>query len=155
MKLRFAHHDEFEQLAAMDERQSYTAADLARLADSRTGFVSVAETARKVPGGFMAIAVGFMAIGYFQPKKLAIKRIAVAPEWRRQGIGSRLIQRAIDTKQRRITCHVNWDNLPGVEFFRAREFTVVAKNNIAGEQVLKMAWHRERGKVKVENRISR
>jgi len=147
MKLRFAHDDEFDELAAMDERQSYTAADLARLADSRTGFVSVAENDLGNP-------IGFMAIGYFQPKKLAIKRIAVALNWRRQGIGSRFIQRAIETNQRRITCQVNSENYPGLEFFRARGFVVVSKQAIVGEEVLKLAWHQERDKVKFENRLS-
>lgn len=121
--IRGIHHDEWEALAAIEQKSfdwPWDERDLRKVLHARNVWCQVAEVSDGQIAGFIVYALA--------RSQLELWNLAVLPQWRRVGIGRRLIARLVEKLRpgrERLVADVREKNTGAQLFFRACGFRAV------------------------------
>lgn len=159
--IRWMIRRDFQEVLSIEEKSfefPWTEDDIVRCLCQRNNIGIIAETKKEE-------VVGLMIYELYKTK-LHLVRIAVHPDWRRQKIGTQMVEKLVSRlslqKRRRITIEIQEDNLSAQLFFRQCGFKVTHivhnyHNNTSGDAYLMQYYknHQEKQNIKKEDLITR
>jgi ribosomal protein S18 acetylase RimI-like enzyme len=122
--------EEAESLFAkeLEDSRKPLPADRAVYGDWRFAYVCAVTPERHVLGG-VHLDIGPINFGPLAKEKLAfIEGVLVLPQYRRRGVGTTIMKKAVDVARNvaclHMRCNVRWDNLAGIALYRKCGFAL-------------------------------